>query len=386
MRRAVVICGLIRAPAHFADYLEGILRLARPDLRVIYSSWTGELARYPEIAALLARLRADVVEQAAPDLTLPGHILHQAAALERGLSVLDDDVFVLKTRPDICGVQDVHEFLDLTPEAAPLGRLAAPFGHRVHVVGMFGAHPAYINDIVFAGMAGDLRRLCFVPFLFGLKYPRLAPEQWLWATVFAPGNPVLDAYLSVNPGLIFDDAPRNAALRAVLVDSPLFACAVAVMAILVRDCLGYFHPDPQRGAVKASCGGYSLEALLWQRLAVAGLDHHPTALNNTFVSVGVMDAVHDGVYAASPLGTRVGAAVARYGGANGRAAMMRDREMLAAEAMDVGVALSALGVGPAGGKAPWTMVETGGYATGLEAEVNHLRRVVDQLQARIARI
>lgn len=385
MRRAVVITGLVRDPDRFGAYLDGIRALGRRDLRVIFSTWTGELDRYPTIPPRLAALSADIAEQAPPTLKLPGHILHQVMTQERGLSLLEDDVFVLKTRPDISGLMDVHEFLDLAPERAPEGRLATPFRHRVHVVGLFGAHPTYINDIIFAGMAGDLRKLCQIPFVFGPKYPRLAPEQWIWGTALAAGNPVLDAFLSVNPGLIFDDPAGNATLRSVLAGSALFARAVAVMAIVTRDSLAFFHPDPHRAAIAASCAAHSLEALLWERLPMTAVDHHPSAETNTFLSAGLMDAVHDGLYRPSAFGARVAAAMARYGGPGGRAAMDGDRVMLAGEARDLAAALEArVGIGP-GGDAPWSLMRTGSdYVAGLEDQVNRLRRMVDALQARLA--
>ena len=377
MRRAVVITGLIRDAAWFGAYLEGIIRLGRPELRVILSTWTGEVQRYPAIAALLDRLGAEVCEQVPPDLKLPGHMLHQVMALDLGLRGLDDDVFVLKTRPDICGVMDVHEFLEIAPQVAAPGRLASPFGHKVHVVGMFGGHPLYINDILYAGMAGDLRKLCLLPFSLGLKCPRLAPEQWLWATAFAAGNPVLEAYLSVNPGLIFEDAGRRDALRAVLSGDPLFARAIGVSAILARDSLAFLHPDPQRAEIAAGCAGHTLEALFWQRPAVLGLDHHVTAVENTFLSAGLVDAVHDGNYAHSPLGAAVRGAIARYGGPGGRSAMLADRAML----MDEAAALQER-VGMSFGGAPWAALDLSqGDAA---AEITHLRRVVDRLQRGLA--
>eukprot|EP01037_Dinobryon_pediforme_P001344 gene1344-1361_t len=378
----------------------GIIRLRRPELRIILSTWTGELQRYPGIAAQLARLGAEICEQPPPDLRLPGHMLHQVMALDLGLSRLDDDVFTLKTRPDICGVMDVHEFLDLQPEPALPGRLAAPFGHRVHVVGMFGAHPLYINDILYAGMAGDLRRLCLLPFSPGLRYPRLAPEQWLWATVFAPGNPVLAAYLAVNPGLIFDDAARQAELRAVLSADPLFARAIAVSVILMRDSLAFLHPDPDSAARKAACAGHTLETLLWQSVPGPSLDHHATAATNTWLSAALVDAVHDGHHAASPLGARVRDAIVRYGGTAGRAALQADRAMLDEEAACLADSLrQRVGIGDlrnplkaASGcrvtrdGSPWEVTRAPGGPADLQAEeINHLRRVVDRLQSQLAR-
>lgn len=370
--RALLICGLIRDPAHFAAYLEGVLRLPdRSRLHVVFSSWTGELDRHPAIGELLRRLGAEVVTQAPPNLTLPGHMLHQVMTLERGLSMLDDDVFVLKTRPDICGVMDVVEFLDLMPQPVPTGR---PLEHRVHVVGLFVAQPLYINDIVFAGMAADLRRLCALSFVHGVRYPRLAPEQWLWATVFAPADPVLDAYLSVNPGLVFDDPARQAVHRQALVSSPLFARAVARQAMLVRDSLSFLHPDPRQAAIRAGCAVHTLEALLWDRVADLSLDHHPAAATNTCLSQGVMDAVHDGWYAPSAFGDAVRHVIEDVD--RGRRA---DRRTLACEAAALADAIPQAVRSP-----PWRLAaaETSQTAA-FEAEINRLRRTVDRLQARL---
>ncbi len=397
MQRALLICGLVRNPAHFAAYLEGVGRLAIPGLRVIFSTWTGELGAYPGIAELLARLGAHVVEQDPPDLKLPGHILHQALSLELGLSLLTDDVFVLKTRPDICGVMDVVHFMQRVPEPLEPARLPCPFTHRVLVAGMFAAHPTYINDIIFAGLAGDLRWLAGLPMVFGAKYPRLAPEQWLWATAFAPGNAVLDAYLSVNPGLVFSDAARNAALRAVLLDSPLFARAIATSAILAHDALGFLFPDPQAEVTQAACDACTLEALLWDDLPVPTLFYHPLAMTNTLGSQGLAEAIYGGRLQASAFGARVAEAIAEYA-RGGEVLMASERPMLAAEAAQLAALLrERVGIGDA-----QILVETplgsqvrrgppawrpGGDAEGsaaLEQQINQMRRTIDALTARLA--
>ncbi len=399
MRRAVLLNGLIRTPDRFSAFLDGIAGFQAPLPLVILSTWTGELDAYPDIRARLDRIGAVVVEQAPPDLRLPGHILHQALTLDLGLSLLDDADFVFKARPDICNVWDVREFLALSPEAVAASRLGSPFRHRVLTVGMFGAHPLYINDIIFAGMAGDLRRLAVLPMIAGVKYPRLAPEQWLWSTALLGANPVLDAYLSVNPGLVFDDAGRNARLRAALAASPLFARAVAVGAIVVRDSLGFLHPDPLREAIVAQASRHTLDALLWERLEIPGLDHHPLACVNTFLSAGFLDVVHDGLHRSSDLGERVRAAVQRYGGADGAVWLAQDRALVQREAAalaQVLVAQCGIGGGQAmddqpgrrrvhRGPSPWQQTtDTSDERARLEQEVSHLRRVVDSLSRRVS--
>jgi len=340
LRRAVLINGLIRTPERFLTFLDGVARLGVPDLVLILSTWTGEMNAYPEIRARLSRMGGILVEQTPPDLFLPGHMLHQALTLDLGLSLLDDGDFVFKARPDICNHWDVLEFMAHAPERLPPGRLGPRFGHRVLNVGMFGAHPLYINDIIFAGLAGDLRRLAQISFLPGVKYPRIAPEQWLWSAGLLAGNAVLDAWLSVNPGLIFNDPPRNARLRQILAASPLFAKALAVQAILTRDCLGFLHPDPHRDDILDRASRHTLDALLWDPLDLPGIDHLKPAQLNTFVSAALTDALHDGLHRSSDLGELVRAAMQRYGGPDGARWISQDRNLLQQDAAKLATQLA----------------------------------------------
>ena len=394
MQRALLICGLVRAPEHFAAYLDGVFRLACPDLRVILSTWTGELDKYPQLRPLLSQLGVHVVEQDPPDLRLPGHMLHQVLTLELGLSLLEDDVFVLKTRPDICDLMDVAHFMQLNPQRLRPPRLPCPFTHRVHVVGLFGAHPGYINDIIFAGMAGDLRRMTLLPMVFGLKYPRMSPEQWLWSSVFLPGNAALDAFLSVNPGLVFNDPSRQVALNAALARSPLFARAMAANAVLVQDSLGYLHPDPHRLAISAACADHTLDDLLWLPLQLTGIDHHPLAATNNFVSAGIMEAIYVGGHRPSPLGNAVAEAIRAVGRTQvSRAQLAREASALAEDLQSqagigdhqvpaVSPSLSRVRRGPS----PWQkLAEPSSGTAALESEINQMRRTIDQLTSRLAR-
>jgi len=397
VRRAVLLNGQIRTPDSFAAFLDGLIQAKHTDLRVIFSTWIGEMDRAPEIRHRLDRLGAVVAEQTPPDLRLPGHILHQALTLDLGLSLLDDDVFVLKARPDICSLADVAEFCAMAPEPLPAGRFGRVFDHRVRIVGLFPMHPLYINDIIFAGTAGDLRRLTPIPFLFGPKYPRLAPEQWLWCTALLRDNPVLCPFLSVNPGLFFDNAAMNEALRDILAASPLFARAVAIQAILVRDYLGFLHPEPNRAAIAEAASHHTLDALFWDKLTLPGLDPHRLAGVNTVIAAGVMDAVHDGHHRSSALGERVRAAMIRYGGPGGVACLHHDRTALVAEAQDLAQTLAArLGLGDFQTpddqpgfrrvhRAPpaWAAHTTTDGRAALEAEITQLRRLVETLSRRL---
>ena len=387
MERAILICGLVRAEAHFLDYLDGVHQLGVPGLRIIYSTWIGELDRYPEARRKLDAVGAFVVEQEHPDLKLPGHILHQTLTLELGLSLLEDDVFVLKTRPDICGVMDVSHFMELTPERLGPSLLPCPFTHRVFVVGMFGAHPTYINDIIFAGRAGDLRRLVWMPITLGPKFPRLSAEQWIWSGVFAPGNAILEAYLSVNPGLVFSDPARHEATRAVLSASPLFARAIAVAAQLTHDTLGYLHPEPQLELSLKRCARQTVEALLWDDLAIPGIDHHPLAKTNIFISPGPMTVLQTGTWRESPLGGLI-----RWFQTEMRGGRWPSRAELTKEACALAEALQReAGIGEhqtpvdaersrtvRRGPPAWRLAGGSDVAV-LEQEINAMRRTIDAL-------
>ena len=145
-QRAIVLVGLIRDPDNFVRFLDALLARRDQHIHCIFSTWHGELPQYPEIERKLNALDATIFVQYQPDLVMPGHMLHQLAALDLGVAFLPDDVLVLKTRPDFCDPRDIDRLLEL-PLAPPTvtSHLPTPFRHRVHCKGGFAAHPFCIG-------------------------------------------------------------------------------------------------------------------------------------------------------------------------------------------------------------------------------------------------
>jgi hypothetical protein len=401
VRRAILFTGLIRAPDKFENFLTFFEKYHLDSgIQLVFSTWVNELNAYPAIAEQLNRIGALIVKQPQPNLVLAGHILHQLVCLDAGLSQLDDDVFVLKLRPDFGQPMDVDNFLRHAPQPAPAGRvIPAPFKHFVYIRSVFGAQPFYINDITFAGMAADLRYLARLPFVYLTRYVRIGPEQLYWGGSIVDQVPVFDAFFRVNIGLIFHDTAQYTALRAALIASPLFARVMACTAIMMTEDFLYFGGDPNRTAARAGAAKATLEALLWDPgVSIPDLDHHATAFTNRFQSMGFWDAVRAGEYAPSELGDRVRAAVAEYTAPNAIAIMQGQRATLFAEAaalaqrIEETVRLGGLkhfrADGPhkviMGQEPGWTMGQTGTELTKqMERENNELRRAVERLTSQL---
>jgi hypothetical protein len=395
MPRAIICAGPVRNPDRFGRFLDALAELAASaPTQVIFSTWSGELDKYPPIASKLAGIGAMVVEQHAPDLLLPGQVLHELAQLDLALTLLDDDVFVLKTRPDLADLDVLVSFLQEEPVAVTTAALAAPFGHRMVTFGSFIAHPFYINNIHVMGMAADLRKLLRLPFLTTLRYMNLAPEQQYWSSPFISDLPVFDMYFRTHVGLIFNDRPRHESLRAILVESLLFARAIACFGLILRDSFGFAGGDFERAQLREEARSHTLEALMWDPLDVPALERNPDAFSNGVRSIGLWETVLAGQCAPSALGERVAAMAAAYDRPDGLARMRAESDELVAEAEALGTRIEAsVGGGPtkhlrdgpfrrrvADRPAEWTMAQNAINLTArLEAENTQMRRHIDEL-------
>lgn len=402
MRRAIVCTGLVRSPVKFNAFLDVIASLdasTRDDLTVMFSTWVNELNAYPEIRARLKALNCIVIEQGEPDLTLAGHALHQLVSISVAAELLDDSTFVLKFRPDIGHVRDVALFLRSQPEpvseAAPLSSLVR---HRFQHRGAFGAQPLYINDVTYCSMATDLRKLTRLPFSFLTNYVRVAPEQLYWGAPFISELPVLDAYFRVNFGLIFNNIEQSRILRAILIESPLYARALAVYTLIMRDYFVYFDADTNEAELQLFLANHTLEDILWHNDPGPDIRHHPTAHTNYFHSNCIWPYLAEGRFKMSKFGALYLTAMAEYHRADGLAFMQGQRMMLHAEAAEMGDRLEkALPAGPLRQIRPseggyviqsrqyeWSLARGDRDHLGkLEQTNNALRRQIDQLVRRI---
>ncbi len=398
-QRAILFTGLVRDPARFQLLLDAIVDCRRHfDLPIVVSTWRDELAKYPEILVRLQALGAHIVEQNEPNLVLSGHILHQIACIDLGLDLLDENCFVLKLRPDISNTADVTDFLAATPISTMRHRaMPSPFLEKLHIRAFFAAQPFYINDITIAARAGDLRRLCRLPFLTPLRYSRLGPEQLLWAPPFIQDIPVLDAYLRANVGLIFNNPEQFAILRSVLVHEPIYARAIACAMIAMQENFAFLGTDPLQATSSEMVREMTLEDMLWAPSDLPHFASHPTCYTNGFRTMGLVSAVLDGAYAPSAFGDAVAASITAYMRPGALADQRTARVSLHAEAARLGVrveeevgikGVKTLHDAPLhrqtqGAQANWSIVNPGDRTAALDVEINMLRRTIDGLNVRL---
>ncbi len=260
------------------------------------------------------------------------------------------------------------------------------------------AQPLYINDVTYSGMASDIRRLESLPFAFLVKFTGLAAEQLYWGTPFIPKLAALEAYFRINIGLIFNNLENSELLRRILIQSTVYARALAVHTIVMRDYFIHFDSEQNAEAFLCSLAGHTLEDILWRNNLGASIRYHPAAHTNYFHSHGIWQFLSEGRFKMSKFGEIYLGAMAEYDRAGGLAFMNGQRTMLLADAADLGDRLqAALPTGPLrhirrsedgyriqSRQHDWSLVRgNSDHIDRMENENNTLRRHIDQLNLRI---
>lgn len=406
MKRAILVTGLVRNPANFMGLLEEIERARRDfgDFSLIYSTWSGELNAYPEVAKRLGALDAIVVEQEQPNLKLSGHMLHQVLTLEMGLSLLSPDYFVLKLRPDISRAPDVRAFFELAEQswcdsnyepASVFRKFVSP----VYILGFTAAQAFYIIDITFAGRQRDLVRLCQLSLLSLVKFTRLAPEQLMWSAPFLGENRLFEKAWRCNVGLIFHEPARTATLQRVVRESRVWTMALAEYYHMIAANFSFLGRDVARPDEVEALSRWPLEDLFWAARQLPWVAHMAAVSGNTFMSRSCLEVVMGNLHVASEFGEKFQAAMlATRDGMSllGRMtidALERDVEALGRSIeREVGVGgmryirqhggcLEVVGLSPA-----WSFLDTSDSAVrAAEVEISAMRRVIDALNAELTR-
>ncbi len=395
IKRAVLFTGLVRNEAKFLDFL-GAFANEPTDGRplMLFSTWAGELTKYPAIADALTRLGATIFEQDQPDLLLPGHALHQIVALDLALSALEPDIFVYKSRPDFADIRSYKRFLSLSPipvSSRPFRCVAAH--HKLHIHGFFGAHPLYINDITYCGVVRDLLQLTNLPFATLIRYTRLAPEQLIWGGAIINQVRILDRYFRSNVGLIFNDRLKTLANIELLRNSACYMYALASYFMILDSYFeNIFQSTLTADSVIASL---TLEDLLWSRVDNRDILHHETAYTNSVRDVNFVRSIIKGELKPSAFGDQIQKALHHLRGAERPDDFLSEAiETSSATYGDAAAALEIRGskaiksqhgrVVVGGARPLWTQQQTGTPLTqALENQVNQLRRANNELQERL---
>jgi hypothetical protein len=393
--RALIFTGLVRDERRFVEFLEKFRSLPSEERPPVYfSTWVGELDKYPVAASMLRELGVIIFEQRQPDLLLPGHVLHQLIALDIALACIDPNTFVFKSRPDFADFSTYQSFVTLKPSIVTERCFADVSPRcRIHVMGCFVAHPFYINDITYCALAQDLSCVVSLPFLAMSRYHRVAPEQLIWGGNSIGRIRVLDRYFRVNTGLIFNDEEKARAHSRILKDYVGYAYALAAYFLILNSYFSSIHP-PIAGEFDF-VGDATLDDLLWGRVDAPSVVFHATAYTNAFRKIGVVEKILRGEFQRSDFGDRVLEAISILTSSQRPQDYLTDEIEASArtyceavKSVDVrggklmlreGTRFRVEGAGPG-----WAQQQTGTLLTEkLENEVNYLRRVVNDLQERL---
>lgn len=247
---SALICGLVRQPGTMLHQLSMLERFRAEGLvdRIVFSTWEGELDRYPEVRETMCRLGVVVVESAQPALTLPGHVLHQAKTFTLGLYACPADALILKLRGDVLPLTAEYRRILSGEHLAAQERRATPTLFRRPVWTLSGIvfWPFYMNDMVFFGTRDDLLQLADIDVKAEYYWNQLAPEQFFHMGPVLRRSALMRAYARIHRVMITGDQGGNTAYARATLDMPLLLRGWALSAkLLVENYYTGFQSDEE---------------------------------------------------------------------------------------------------------------------------------------------
>jgi len=316
--RWAVICGVVRNEQAMLDKLETLKawKKAGEIDDVVFSTWIGEIEKYPTVEAAFARGEFKLVELQAPLLKTVGHTIHQSKTLYYGLQAVPDSALVLKLRPDIAPIAPhiLPSIKSANLTIADDTDLPRVFGSKILVPMGFIDSPFYLNDITFYGHKADLLKIANFDLSSEIIGSSLAPEQFFFRGPFAGLFPTIEAFLSIYPSFAFD-SPELARRRIDALLSSDFYLDVLATYLRILDhyfLIGFGGRDTASN--RSVSPEVTADALLRGEAAGAGLSFHAGAGSSLVESEAAVRRLINGDYSPSPLGDRLKLAVARADG------------------------------------------------------------------------
>jgi hypothetical protein len=313
-RNWVLIAGLVRDEQAFADQLNEVVgwRDKQWIEGIIYSTWIGELSKYPAIANIISKHGIALVELAEPNLRLEGHVLHQMSALHYGLQLIPHDAYVFRSRPDMRISQEMRDFMKNEPSLAlgPPDDWPAIFEERLVVLAGSLLSPFYINDMIFYGRKSDVKKLISFDVTPEMIYAHTAAEHFFFTKPFCDRLPIFQSYFAVNPPYAYDDPEWARRIILQQMDSNFFL-QVWLTYLL---CLGrYFRISfDEQSRIRASSElallrDVSLSDILLRTETVPCVNFHPATHLPTIENETCVSAVLNGIFREDSYTTRIAA-------------------------------------------------------------------------------
>lgn len=401
----VVVCGLIRDEAHFAAKLETLRTWKTEGVieDVVLSTWAGELDRSPAASEAWGRGEFILVESNPPSLKTVGHTVHQARSLYYGLQAVPDGAMVFKDRPDLSELtgplRRTIEEVDLT--LTPSLEWPTVFGSKIAVSAFCIDSPFYINDIHYFGRREDLLRLANFDLSTEFVCNHMAPEQFFYRGAFAGRFPLIEAYLQIAPHFLYNSAEESERRLKILLSSDAYLDALALSLRLMRQYFRIgFIAEEQRRQLPLLPKGFDLADLI-MRPGTPGAYFNPSAGIVSVFEESTVDSILQKRFARNALGRRMAAALNRVSDP----AYWRDypanplspspgiralQSAIKAKFPHMGDRLAHVQESPrrirVTGPADRLGLLVESDETRRQAEeINHLRRVIDQMQGELSR-
>ncbi|UXC89774.1 hypothetical protein EGM87_11955 [Sphingobium sp. RSMS] len=263
-RVSLLICGQLRDRAGFERDLERYLEWRRRGavVEIVFSGWTSDLGAHRDLLQAMAAEGIDVVLSEEPLIKSFGYTLHQAKNLHYGLSRIHPDNWVLKSRTDKVALDfDIEDVTRRITAQRPVGK-GSPLFSRLLVTGVNLFQPFFVNDMMFAGRARDLRSIAHHDLWYVRNHCLLNTEQILFFSPFRQTSPCAEAFFSVNPGLQHGDPELSKEIYGFLLRNPLYRHALReyVDGLQSSFTIGLTGPAESEG------GGISLAGLNWEAM------------------------------------------------------------------------------------------------------------------------
>lgn len=259
----VLITGAIRDETFLLNRLNFFSELKKLGHleQIVFSTWKGEIEKFPSIRTVIKNFELILVESDTPDVFCLGHYIHQMVALKNGLETCPDNQFILRTRTDKCGLESgfIEEQVAVFLRNRDYVRACHDeFGIFDYKIGTFGYHTSvannapilfFWNDRTYFGIKEDLQKFLNLNILaFG--YQNLVPEQALFSAPFLHTWPVISFFFEgvsqkeTLEKVFFNNKyskENNEALTAFLVANRLFRQAFLTEKYLLHK---YFFDIP----------------------------------------------------------------------------------------------------------------------------------------------
>jgi len=172
----ILITGLLRTEELFKRFTQDLIALRKKGIidNIIFSTWIGELAKYPEMHSFLKKNKVTIIENEEPGIDKKaGSIWNQMKSMSAGLKYINPNKFVLKTRTDVYinplfieKMKNARQILKITNNL-PGGNI---FKYKIWIPWYELTVPLYLADECFFGLCDDLKNLINYDRTFDTKY------------------------------------------------------------------------------------------------------------------------------------------------------------------------------------------------------------------------